>query len=80
MTNKEDHEKVDVAFPVIDLSKGFIFFREDIKVPEGVVAIQMSKDMLGICGEVLEQKGLLGEDTMWFWKNTNTPEKGFKKI
>ncbi len=51
----------------LDNSKNYILFRDDIQAPDGVKTIQMSMDMLEICGEALQKKGKLGIDSTWFW-------------
>ena len=51
----------------LNASKDYILFRDDIEAPDGVKTVQMSKDMLEICGKALLQKGKLGKDSTWFW-------------
>jgi len=53
----------------IDTSKDYILFRDDIQSPKGTKTIQMSRDLLVICGKALEENKKLGENSTWFWKN-----------
>jgi hypothetical protein len=65
---------------IIDTSKEYLLFRDDVEAPEGVITIQMSKDVLAVLGDALEDNGMLDEGSMWFWEKTNTPERGIKEV
>ena len=70
MMNKKTNKAENVVENIlIDPSKNYILFRDDIKAPDGVKTVQMSVDLLKICGEILEKKGKLGSDATWFWKS-----------
>ena len=64
----------------LDPSKKFIFFREDVDCPETHRVVQMSKDVLEICGKALEKENLLGEDSTWFWKLCGLQGQNLKKL
>jgi hypothetical protein len=64
----------------IDASKNFILFRSDVKCSENSRVVQMSKDVLEICGNALEKENLLGEDSQWFWESCGLIEKHLKKF
>jgi len=66
--------------PEIDTSKNYILFRDDIKSPKGTFTVQMSKDLLTICGEALEKHRKLGENSSWFWKAIRNPKRFITKI
>ena len=58
-----------------DVTKNFILFREDVESPNGVRTIQMSEDLLFICGKALQEECKLGEDPSWFWQEVTGVEK-----
>lgn len=63
----EDME--DTSTKHLSVKEKFILFREDIESPEGVKTVQMSYDLLKVCGDALKEKGLLREDSNWFFSN-----------
>lgn len=51
----------------LNTKEGYILYRDDIESPAGVKTVQMSHDLLRICGEALKEQGKLGDNPDWFF-------------
>lgn len=59
----------------VDTKENYILFRDDIEAPEGVKTVQMSTDLLEICGQALQAKDKLGDNPVWFFENIGSYKK-----